>query len=379
MNFSIFTYLTSFFISAILIWGLNLYVKSHSKIVAYWPSALLIMFFIPILRLLVAIELPFAHVVESRIIYPALYNLFFDNIMEIENFTVANVLIASWLLGAMLLFIKEIIQYRKAVNFFACIPICNNTIETQLVHDILLSRGYKDKIIRVIRTSCTMEPMIFGFRPIIVLPDQQLNKSELKKIIAHELGHYFHGDLVFKWFLEVVCILYWWFPPIRILKKNIYCIMEIRADQFVLNGQDKLEHIAYMEILLKICRRKQQNGQKTLLTMPLFSYGDNTTIKRSFDAITNMEQKPQIKSQSLAIAIVASGLLLFSYGFVLQPEYNTPPTDQDCFQITAVDFYWIKNDNGGYDLYNINGQFMGWVPNIQDDLSDIPIRDKLTA
>lgn len=378
MNFSIFTFLMSFLIAAVLISSLNIWLKRSLYVITYWPGVLLAILLLPLFRLLVAVEFPFTHEVTSDTVYPVIYKLLTSSAMSVAGYSLSVMIIfvMVWLLGAALCLAKEINQYRKVVVSFRHISPLRNTKETDMVNEILLSRGSRRKDVRVIRTSCVVEPMIYGvIHPIIVLPDQQLDNRELKEIISHELGHYLHGDLMLKWGLEGICALYWWFPLIRLLKKNMYYIMEIRADRFAIGGQSQQKRIDYMGTLLKICQQKQNQIQVMPIAIPLFTYGDNSMIKQRFQAIIHMELRSAAKSKyrSIVLAIIVCVAIFISYTFVLQPRYEMPPTDSDAFEIDADTFYWIPNVDSGYDLYSIDGEHMGWVLEIQGDLIKIPI------
>lgn len=374
MSFSIFSFLTSLFISTLLIGGLNIYFKRSSLLLLFRPEVFLIILICPLFRLLFAIELPFTKVIETKTFYPELYSLFTDYIVGDIEYSLLKILLLCWGLGAIISFVKIVFRYYKLVISFRHIPICNNTLETHLVNRLFIERGIKVKKIKILKTSGVKEPMIYGIFPTIVLPSIPLSEKELENIIAHELGHYLHGDIIFKWLLEGGCALYWWFSPIRSLNKYIYYMMEIRADHFAVKYKSKSEKIEYMEVLLKVCKMKV--NKESLQTTSLFSYGDNGTMKKRFNTIYYKAKKPSILKMLVA-GIVTCTVMLASYSFVIQPKYEVPSTDQDAFDVTPDAFYWIINDEGGYDLYSNTKEFIGWSFTIPDELDTIPIKGGL--
>lgn len=377
MNISLFTIINSIIFTIILIVSLLVFLKYKSILLNCSPTILIVVLSFPFVRLLVAVEFPLSFEIISDIVYPAIYNIFKQEVFCIlsSSFTLAHILIVVWLIGAFYHIALEIHSYRSIIYSFRHFKILKNTKETLAVELILKNSGVNNRDnISIIKTSCVTEPMIYGlYRPIIVLPDYKFTDSEMNQILSHEIAHLLNHDILAKWILEIVCSFYWWFYPVKQLKQSIYNIMEIRADQQVIKNSTRIERLSYLQLLLKICKLKSLSISNNHFAF--FSFGDNETMKLRFEIIAKY-QKNKRKSYDSAILCFFIFLITFSFLFILQPEYSIPEEDVT-FEIStesAVQYYIITNSNGGFDLYNIDGSYWGWMSEIPEEFKNISIQ-----
>lgn len=375
MNFSVFTLVTTILATVALISGLSLWLK-HTGTGNYLPGAVLAILSLPLLRLLIAVEFPFTREIKSDTLYPVVYRLLQRNVALVGTYalTVESLLVILWLSVSALFFAREFLSYRRiTVSLRHLVPL-RNTAETSIVEEILHAKKYDGRTVRVARSASVAEPLIFGIvHPTIVLPAGEFSSRELRWILSHELAHFLHGDLILKWILETVCALYWWLPLISSLKKRIYYIMEVRADNLVIGGQDRKERLAYLETLLRICVQRRNHPQVIPVSISLFGYGGNAVIKQRFQAIYNRESQRKAKGRSIAMVLAVCLAVIGSYAFILQPHFETPSTDQDSFAVDKENFYFVPGSEGGYDLYKLDGTHMGLFTKLEDELLEVPI------
>ena len=76
-------------------------------------------------------------------------------------------------------------------------------------------------------------PIICGFlKPMILLPEREYNKEELKIICIHELIHCKHKDILWKQLCGLVRVIHWWNPLVKQLDMDVdswnetYCDLE---------------------------------------------------------------------------------------------------------------------------------------------------------
>lgn len=378
MNISLFTIINSIIFTIILIVSLLFLLNHKSILLNCRPTILIIVMSLPIVRLLFAVEFPISFEVTSDIIYPAIYNVLKQEVFYISSisFTLSHILIAVWLIGAFYHIAFEIHSYRSIIYSFRHFKILRNTPETLVLERILKNSGTKYITnITIIKTSCITEPMIFGLRkPTIVLPEYKFTSSEIDQILTHEISHLLNHDILTKWILEIVCSLYWWFYPVKRLKQSIYNIMEIRADHAVISNSTRDNKLSYMQLLLRICKLKSLSN--TGANFAFFSFGDNETMKLRFEIIAQC-QKNKRKSYDSGILCFFIFLITFSFLFILQPEYSDPEKNKtfELVEEDSIQYYIITNASGGFDLYNIDGTYWGWMSEIPEEFKNISVQE----
>lgn len=99
--------------------------------------------------------------------------------------------------------------------------------------------GSRDLLLRRVRIYLSHHfsgtPFTGGlFRPYICFPKDafdQLSAQELEAVIAHELSHVRHFDLVFTALVQILGDLFWFIPGYRSLSRKVDRLREIVADQ----------------------------------------------------------------------------------------------------------------------------------------------------
>ncbi|MFT4939717.1 MAG: bla regulator protein BlaR1 [Paraglaciecola sp.] len=115
-------------------------------------------------------------------------------------------------------------------------------------------------------------PLVIGFlKPKVILPKsitEQLPDQQLKAIVLHEHAHIQRKDNWFGLFQELLAILFWWSPVIRILNKQIHVEREISCD---VRAATKLDNGKQYAQSLLDCAKLMVNEQRNVLGMGLFS------------------------------------------------------------------------------------------------------------
>jgi beta-lactamase regulating signal transducer with metallopeptidase domain len=115
-------------------------------------------------------------------------------------------------------------------------------------------------------------PLVVGFlKPKVILPKsiiEQLPEQQLKAILLHEHAHIQRKDNWFGLFQELLAILFWWSPIIRVLNKQIHVEREISCD---LRAATKLDNGKQYAQSLLDCAKLMVNEQRNVLAMGLFS------------------------------------------------------------------------------------------------------------
>ncbi len=125
---------------------------------------------------------------------------------------------------------------------------------------------------KVFASAKVSSPLVIGlYQPKVILPKsvtEQMPESQLQAILLHEFAHIERKDNWFGLFQELLAILFWWSPVVRVLNKQIHVEREIACD---LRAADKLKSGKQYAQSLVDCAKLMVNEQRELLAMGLFS------------------------------------------------------------------------------------------------------------
>ena len=134
--------------------------------------------------------------------------------------------IVIWLAGAIFVFSKYMIEYAKFCKYLKRWSMPVEDEETIRIFKLTkLKLDIENKDIGLIRSKYVSTPMLTGLiRPVVVIPEKEIEKTDMKLIIEHELTHYKHKDLYVN-LLSILVLCFHWFNPIV-----YYCIPAIQGD-----------------------------------------------------------------------------------------------------------------------------------------------------
>lgn len=120
-------------------------------------------------------------------------------------------------------------------------------------------RAMKVKHIPELMLNSRLEtPLLSGFlHPCICLPTDGYTAEEQELIFCHELCHYCRKDLGYKFFMELVCILYWFNPALWWMKGEAERNIEFLCDETVMQGRTVSEKLIYSRLLAKTAAGKK--------------------------------------------------------------------------------------------------------------------------
>lgn len=253
------------------------------------------------------------------------------------------------------MFCKKVKGYKKVTDE-KIINILNN-----------VNSKYKKNILFQIMYNKNIEsPFIFNIKsPIIIIPQISLLEKDWYYILEHEIAHYYHKDLLYKIFIELLTILYWWNPFIYLLKKQFENLLEINIDLHITKNLDNNQKLDYLECLLKITQICNKN--KKIYAATTFYNTKNITLSQRVNIIL-----AHIRGIKPLFLIILSTLLIIitfffcSFRFILEP-YAIPYNDSDgTFEINDYSaYYLIDNHDGTYNLF-YNSKYIATVTELFD-------------
>ncbi len=211
------------------------------------------------------------------------------------------------------------------------------------------------KKLTIRRSSLLDAPLMIGLiRPVLFIPDFELNEEDIQLILVHELVHYKRHDLCLKWFAVIVGCLHWFNPIFRIAFKQFEEECEISCDFEATKSLSSQERDNYMRMILNLISNSC-NPKVPAASMA----GSDKIIKRRFTMIRNM--KKQKKAISF-LSVILSVFLLTSTAFASGVLQDTIHEDSP-----------IKVFHGDTELSYQNKPFLS------DEWVYLPLRETLNG
>lgn len=268
------------------------------------------------------------------------------------NLYIYQILLSIWITGSLLTLIYILRKYR-----LFCLSI-RSILKSSLISPVQSPEDLDiPKSIRIYKGKCILFPMISGMlHPIIFLPKGMFSQKELVFILKHEIWHYRHRDVALKFFMELLCAVYWWNPIIFLLKKRLIILLEIRADAEVCETLSHTERLEYMACLRKFASNPPSGGSSTY-GMGFVESGKSSPLHQRVSYLTHSRKhKP-----SVILAFLFACFTLCSCLMVLEPrpDIEKQGRDKGVFSLSE-DFYIIQERDGSYGMY-VNNTYLSPV------------------
>lgn len=216
----------------------------------------------------------------------------------------AALLLAAWGLGAICLLTKRFAAYRRFRKRLERQGGPEPDGRTRL---LLLSCqqqvGVTGSIRLRIRTAAPT-PFVMGLlRPVVVLPEQEFTRNELRCILLHELTHVKQGDQWTRRAALLVTALHWWNPAAHWVERTLTELSEESCDARTAAAMDHQERYEYGLVLLKTaCSMPVPTGA----VLPLST---TENVQRRLSKMLRVKQlTPRQKILSLAtVALLLAG------------------------------------------------------------------------
>lgn len=264
MKFTITSVLIAVCVASLLIFILDRMIsinKKYKKIKINW--LLLLALFI-MLRLL----MPF----EFYLFKPL--NILIDEttLNIVLNDSIIMCLLSLWGIGGVIQVVRyfrkslEVVQIQKMIE-----------MHSQHSHIKGLIKDFSGRDIEVYITNLISSPMILGLQKKIIIPDIEYSDVELKYVLLHEYNHIQHLDMYIKQICNVIAILYWWLPPVYMLRRQVELCLEMRNDSKIIEDLKLREVLEYANILINFQKRLIER-QTNVDQVSVFLIHDNKSV-----------------------------------------------------------------------------------------------------
>lgn len=164
-----------------------------------------------------------------------------------------ELLAAVWFAGAAVFLYRKLlaaVRFRRALRH-ASQPVSDS--ETLACFAACCAqRGVRRRIeLRSCPPACA--PMLVGIlRPRIILPEVPLGGEELRLVFLHELTHYKHGDLLYKFAAMLIGAAHWFNPLARLISGRLDALCELACDETLSCGMEPEERRGYGMAILSV-------------------------------------------------------------------------------------------------------------------------------
>ncbi|MCH5185509.1 MAG: M56 family metallopeptidase [Oscillospiraceae bacterium] len=255
----------------------------------------------------------------------------------------AGILAYSWLAGAIILLLVNLIGYIRLIR-----KIRKNSVVVSCPE---IADFTKRKIdVRVWENMSS--PFMTGiFKPALILPAKELTEEQLHNILLHEMTHFKRRDILYKLLVVLAKCVHWFNPVIWYVSKQINTECEISCDMAVTLEMSGDEEKSYIGTILSLLPSERSISLTTQMS------GGKKVLKKRFEMIKNKRRTG--KFMSVLSAVTAAAMLtstVFASGVLSGFAGRT-----------------VRVTNGGKTVELKNKPF------IENDTVYLPLREMLNA
>ncbi|SDC53492.1 Signal transducer regulating beta-lactamase production, contains metallopeptidase domain [Paenibacillus sp. UNCCL117] len=192
-----------------------------------------------------------------------------------------------WLVGCVLYLLYHVIGYGlfKRQAFRWSKPVTRRIVHhmNRISNEMKLRRP-----VRLLTSEKVPNPMLVGVRkPVLFLPHERFNETELDFILRHELVHYKRHDGFYKLILLLVNAVHWFNPFVWRMVREAGREIEIYCDDTVVHARDLAYRKKYCEAILSA----MQGGHPRFSALSIHFSGDKNSMKQRFQSILSMKKR----------------------------------------------------------------------------------------
>lgn len=219
-----------------------------------------------------------------------------------------------WILVTIVIAVYTFVKYTKFKNLVVDLSYDIEDNDVNCIYKNLLEELNIKKKIELRGSDELISPAGMGlFKSYIFLPDYPYSKDELTWILKHELMHFKNKDILIKFAVLSVKIIYWFNPLVYIMSNKVNLDCELCCDESVLSDCSLKDKKDYALALIKSIKLSK-NYNSGILTTEF----NKTNLEKRLDSIVKKKGR--------------NGILVLLILFTL-------------FSVTYFDFESISFDN----------------------------------
>lgn len=220
----------------------------------------------------------------------------------------------GWLFGALLLLVRKITIYQSFAKYVKA--GCSEVSDIDLLNRLAQyeEQAGVEAPVELYINSHISSPMLIGFfRPCIVLPTVDISEVDLQYTLLHELTHYKHRDMFYKWIVQITLCLHWFNPFVYLMCHEVNQACELACDETIISRLGKKERETYGDMLMNAIGA---GGDFRNSIAPITLYENKKMIKERLSAIMNFKKKSiwiTLGSLVLVIGLFAVSVAVGAY------------------------------------------------------------------
>jgi len=225
-----------------------------------------------------------------------------------------------WMMGVITMLTINLIGYTRFLKYLKQGNKSATNGENRMLAT-LLNRRYN---VRLRRNLFSNTPMLIGIiRPCIIIPDIELNETQLKNILLHEIVHLRRFDIGVKWLMMVVTAIHWFNPLMYFIKKDINSSCELACDEAVIKNLSPAEKQDYGDTLISVVAEHKLPARILGATM----LDEKKGLKERLVAIMNHTKKSRLIMilSTILLGVIIFGSLYLGGGIGIGTKKDTPP------------------------------------------------------
>jgi len=361
---------------------LGLLMRKLKYPIVFSVAPLLLLLILGVLRIFIMVDVPFAMVIHSETIYPAIVN--FLRLEIVSPIRISHVLIFAWAAGIVWLTARYaheyISKYHHLMRWWVTLP------RDEHAESLLAEIIGANKRFRIYRSAAFNTAVATAFRPYIILPEVEFTDDELRVILLHEWKHIRDKDYLTDIVIHFISFVFWWNPVVCILKKNFKFARELKCDGYAMPNEKDFNHL--LDGLVKLDNARKEKSRSLNGVNALVSKKDELVDRLTVMAMRWKESRRKwrlLTNAGYSVVIVA--LFFGSYAFAVLPAtWDSPyiPADteyftedytkyEDVFSMMEMELLLIDNEDGTLSYY-VDGNFMMYVDADSDLFQWVKIR-----
>lgn len=280
--------------------------------------------------------------------------LYYNNYTKIQA-----VVISVWLLLALIILLRELLDYLKTRRILAYCMSKTRVEEDASFISLKEQIGLKRRIV-VYQGENEERTITFGFLRPAILCGHKVGSEEAELILRHELIHIKRWDTVWKILQRFVLFLHWWNPVAWLFYFDFERVCEWSCDEEAVSGKTKEEVKEYVRLLIYEST-KEKDERKSRLQLGIGFGNGAKKLKKRMDNIMMMKKWNKITAGVITVGLVfVNSLTAFAYPDVTYEGVETSTSQDDVDQAMEVDeLLYIPDEAGDEQFTDITNYGIG--------------------
>ncbi|KPI50063.1 beta-lactamase [Clostridioides difficile] len=204
-----------------------------------------------------------------------------------------------WILVTIVIAVYTFVKYTKFKNLVVDVSYDIEDNDVNCIYKNLLKELNIKKKIELRGSDELISPAGMGlFKSYIFLPDYPYSKDELTWILKHELMHFKNKDILIKFAVLSVKIIYWFNPLVYIMSNKVNLDCELCCDESVLEDCSLKDKKEYALALIKSIKLSKNYNSGVLTTE-----FNKTNLEKRLDSIVKKKGRNGIFIAFILICI----------------------------------------------------------------------------